>query len=89
VAFACAAVGLEWLHAAGDAASSHHAETLVAVVGGRLGVEVALDDHLGLAAFVESLVPLQRPRIEIDGAETHAFPAVAGDVGLSAQERFW
>lgn len=87
-AFACAAIGLEWIHATGDAALPRPAETLVAVVGGRVGVEFSLVDQLAIAGFVESLVPLQRPRIEIDGVDRHDYPAVAVDVGLSAIERF-
>jgi hypothetical protein len=87
-AFACASIGLEWIHATGDAASPRRAETLVAVAGGRLGLELVATEHFALAAFGESLVPLQRPRIVIDGTTTHSFDAVAGDVGISAQERF-
>jgi len=88
-AFACAAIGLEWVHATGDVASPRPAETLVTVVGGRLGLEVAATEGFALAAFAESLVPLQEPRIETsEGATLHAFSAVAGDVGISALERF-
>jgi hypothetical protein len=86
--FACAAIGLEWIHATGDAALPRRAETLVAVAGGRLGLEVAATDRFAFAAFAESLAPFQRPRIVMDGATIHAFPPVAGDVGLSALERF-
>jgi hypothetical protein len=88
-AFACAAIGLEWIHATGDAASPRSAETLVAVAGGRLGLELGATDRLAFAAFAESLVPFQRPKIVIDGTTIeHTFPAVAGDVGISALERF-
>jgi hypothetical protein len=86
--FACAAIGLEWIHATGGATLPRPAETLVAVVGGRVGVEFPVIERLALAGFVESLVPLQRPRIEIDGVDRHDYPAVAVDVGLSALERF-
>jgi hypothetical protein len=87
-AFACAGMGVEWIRATGDARSPRPAETLVPVVGGRLGLELAATDRLAFAAYAESLLPLQRPRIEIDGATVHSFPPVAGDVGLSALERF-
>jgi hypothetical protein len=88
-AFACAVIGLEWVHATGDLASPRPAETLVTVVGARLGLEVAATESFALAAFAESLVPLQIPRVErSDGATLHTFPSVAGDVGISALERF-
>lgn len=87
-AFACAAMGVEWIHATGDARSPRRAETLVPVAGARLGVEVAATDCLAFAAYAELLAPLQRPRIEIDGVAVQHFPAVAGDVGVSALERF-
>ena len=87
-AFACAAMGVEWIHASGDARSPRRAETLVPVAGGRLGVELAATDRLAFAAHAELLAPLQRPRIEIDGATVQRFPVVAGDVGLSALECF-
>jgi hypothetical protein len=88
VAFACAVMGVEWIHATGDARSPRHAETLVPVAGARLGVEVAATDRLAFAAYAELLAPLQRPRIEIDGVAVQHFPVVAGDVGVSALERF-
>jgi hypothetical protein len=89
-AFACAAIGLEWIHATADVASPRPAETLVAVAGGRLGLELAATDRLAFAAFAESLVPLQRPRIVVEDATApqHTFSPVAGDVGISAVERF-
>jgi hypothetical protein len=87
-AFACAPFGLESIHARGDAPSPRRADTLVAVVGGRLGLEVAATSRFAVAAFAESLAPLQRPKIEIDGVPVHTFSAVAGDVGISALERF-
>ena len=64
------------------------AETVVAVVGGRLGVEIAATERFAVAAFTEALVPLQHPRIEIDGVTVHDFSPVAGDVGLSGLARF-
>ncbi len=81
-------MGVEWIHATGDARSPRRAETLVPVAGARLGVEVAATDRLAFAAYAELLAPLQRPRIEIDGVAVQHFPAVAGDVGVSALERF-
>jgi hypothetical protein len=87
-AFACAALGVESIQATGDAAAPRNAETLVAVAGGRLGVEIAATEGFAFAAFAEGLVPLQRPRIEIDGVTVHHFSPVAGDVGLSGLARF-
>jgi hypothetical protein len=87
-AFACATVGVESIQASGNAAEPRKAETLVAILGGRLGVEIAATDRFALAVYAGWFAPLQHPRIEIDGVPVHDFPAVAGDVGISGLERF-
>ena len=87
-AFACATLGVESIQASGDATTARSAETLVAIVGGRLGAEMAATDHLVLAPFAEVLAPLQRPRIQIDGIPVHWFSPVAADVGISGVVRF-
>jgi hypothetical protein len=86
--FACATLGLESIRASGEAVVPRKAETLVALVGGRLGAEIAGTDRFAVAAFAEWFVPLPRPRIEMDGTSIHGFSPVAGDVGISGLERF-
>ena len=87
-AFACGTIGLESIHATGNAAAPRSAETLVAFAGGRLGVDLAATERFALAAFAGGFVPFQRPRIEIDGLSVHKFSPVAGEVGISGLERF-
>jgi hypothetical protein len=87
-AFACVTLGLESIQATGNAAAPRRAETLVALAGGRLGVDLVATDHFGLAGYAGAFAPLQLPRIEIDGVAVHDFSPVAGEVGISGLERF-
>jgi hypothetical protein len=87
-AFGCVTFGLESIHATGNAAAPRRAETLVALAGARVGVDLVAMDRFDLAAFAGGFVPLQVPRIEIDGVPVHDFSTVAGEVGVSGLERF-
>jgi hypothetical protein len=87
-AFGCVTFGLESIHATGNAAAPRRAETLVALAGARVGVDLVAMDRFDLAAFAGGFVPLQVPRIEIDGLPVHDFSPVAGEVGVSGLERF-
>jgi hypothetical protein len=53
-----------------------------------VGVDLVAMDRFDLAAFAGGFVPLQVPRIEIDGLPVHDFSPVAGEVGVSGLERF-
>jgi hypothetical protein len=87
-AFACGSVGFEWIHASGEATYPRNPQTLVGVLGGRLGAEIEVADRFALAPFAELLAPLQRPRIQNGAVIEHPFSVIAGDVGASGLVRF-